>query len=148
MRIDILTLFPDMFQGPFSESMLKRARDRGLLDIRLHNIRDHAQNKHLKTDDYPFGGGAGLVMGNSFLFPGTYKRSYSFRNGALRGIKIVTGLIPFFIIAGWIESFITRYADTYPVVGAAAIILSLGGVIGYFVVYPYYLHKTETNGKD
>ena len=82
------------------------------------------------------------------LFPGTYKRSYSFRNGALRGIKIVTGLIPFFIIAGWIESFITRYADTYPVVGAAAIILSLGGVIGYFVVYPYYLHKTETNGKD
>ena len=93
-------------------------------------------------------GGAGLVMGNSFLFPGTYKRSYSFRNGALRGIKIVTGLIPFFIIAGWIESFITRYADTYPVVGAAAIILSLGGVIGYFVVYPYYLHKTETNGKD
>lgn len=62
MRIDILTLFPDMFQGPFSESMLKRARDRGLLDIRLHNIRDHAQNKHLKTDDYPFGGGAGLVM--------------------------------------------------------------------------------------
>ena len=93
-------------------------------------------------------GGAGLVMGNSFLFPGTYKRSYSFRNGALRGIKIVTGLIPFFIIAGWIESFITRYADTYPVVGAVAIILSLGGVIGYFVVYPYYLHKTETNGKD
>ena len=88
------------------------------------------------------------MMGNSFLFPGTYKRSYSFRNGALRGIKIVTGLIPFFIIAGWIESFITRYADTYPVVGAVAIILSLGGAIGYFVVYPYYLHKTETNGKD
>ncbi len=93
-------------------------------------------------------GGAGLVMGNSFLFPGTYKRSYSFRNGALRGIKIVTGLIPFFIIAGWIESFITRYADTYPVVGAGAIVLSLGGVIGYFIVYPYYLYKTDTNGKD
>ena len=97
---------------------------------------------------YYYSRGQGLVMGNSFLFPGTYKRSYSFRNGALRGIKIVTGLIPFFIIAGWIESFITRYADAYPVVGAAAIILSLGGVIGYFVVYPYYLHKTETNGKD
>lgn len=62
MRIDILTLFPDMFQGPFSESILKRAREKGLLDIRLHNIRDYAQNKHLKTDDYPFGGGAGLVM--------------------------------------------------------------------------------------
>ncbi len=93
-------------------------------------------------------GGAGLVMGNSFLFPGTYRRMYSFKEGALRGIKIVTGLIPFFVIAGWIESFITRYADSYPVVGAAAIILSLGGVIGYFIVYPYYLHKNELHGKD
>ena len=93
-------------------------------------------------------GGAGLVMGNSFLFPGTYRRMYSFIEGALRGIKIVTGLIPFFVIAGWIESFITRYADSYPVVGAAAIILSLGGVIGYFIVYPYYLHKNELHGKD
>ena len=63
-------------------------------------------------------------------------------------IKIVTGLIPFFIIAGWIESFITRHADAYPVVGAAAILLSLGGVIGYFVLYPYYLYKNETNGKN
>ena len=93
-------------------------------------------------------GGAGLVMGNSFLFPGTYRRMYSFKEGGLRGIKIVTGLIPFFVIAGWIESFITRYADSYPVVGAAAIILSLGGVIGYFIVYPYYLHKNELHGKD
>ena len=93
-------------------------------------------------------GGAGLVMGNSFLFPGTYRRMYSFKEGALRGIKIVTGLIPFFVIAGWIESFITRYADSYPVVGAAAIILSLGGVIGYFIVYPYYLHKNELHVKD
>ena len=93
-------------------------------------------------------GGAGLVMGNSFLCPGTYRRMYSFKEGALRGIKIVTGLIPFFVIAGWIESFITRYADSYPVVGAAAIILSLGGVIGYFIVYPYYLHKNELHGKD
>ena len=93
-------------------------------------------------------GGAGLVMGNSFLFPGTYRRMYSFKEGALRGIKIVTGLIPFFVIAGWIESFITRYADSYPVGGAAAIILSLGGVIGYFIVYPYYLHKNELHGKD
>ena len=93
-------------------------------------------------------GGAGLVMGNSFLFPGTYRRMYSFKEGALRGIKIVTGLIPFFVIAGWIESFITRYADAYPFVGAVAILLSLGGVVGYFIVYPYYLHKSELYGKD
>ena len=62
MQIDILTLFPGMFSGPFSESMLSRAQENGLLTIRLHNIRDWASNKHLKTDDYPFGGGAGMVM--------------------------------------------------------------------------------------
>ena len=62
MRIDILTLFPEMFAGPFSESMLGRAQENGLLSIRIHNIRDWADNKHSKADDYPFGGGAGLVM--------------------------------------------------------------------------------------
>lgn len=93
-------------------------------------------------------GGAGLVMGNSFLFPGTYGRMYSFKEGALRGIKIVTGLIPFFIIAGWIESFVTRYADAAPIVGAVTILLSLSGVVGYFIVYPYCLHKNELYGKD
>ena len=62
MQIDILTLFPEMFQGPFSESMLGRAVQKGLLTVKLHNIRDWADNKHLKTDDYPFGGGAGMVM--------------------------------------------------------------------------------------
>lgn len=62
MQIEILTLFPEMFAGPFSESMLGRARENGLLSIRLHNIRDWADNKHSKADDYPFGGGAGLVM--------------------------------------------------------------------------------------
>ncbi len=62
MRIDILTLFPEMFAGPFSESMLGRAQENGLLSIHIHNIRDWADNKHSKADDYPFGGGAGLVM--------------------------------------------------------------------------------------
>lgn len=62
MRIDILTLFPEMFEGPLSTSMLGRARESGLIDIRLHNIRDYTDNKHKKADDYPFGGGAGLVM--------------------------------------------------------------------------------------
>ena len=62
MRIDVLTLFPEMFAGPFSESMLGRAQENGILSIRIHNIRDWADNKHSKCDDYPFGGGAGLVM--------------------------------------------------------------------------------------
>jgi len=62
LRIDVLTLFPEMFEGAFSASMLGRAQQNGLIDIRLHNIRDYTDNKHRKTDDYPFGGGAGLVM--------------------------------------------------------------------------------------
>lgn len=62
MRIDILTLFPEMFTSVFSASMIGRAVTAGLLDLRTHNIRDWADNKHKKADDYPFGGGAGLVM--------------------------------------------------------------------------------------
>lgn len=62
MRIDILTIFPEMFDGPFSHSIVKRAREKGLVDIHLHNIRDYATNKHRRVDDYPFGGGAGMVM--------------------------------------------------------------------------------------
>ena len=62
MQIDILTLFPEMFDGVFSASILGRAQASGILTVRTHNIRDYADNKHKKTDDYPFGGGAGLVM--------------------------------------------------------------------------------------
>jgi tRNA (guanine37-N1)-methyltransferase len=62
MRIDILTIFPEMFDGPFSHSIIKRAKEKGLVEIGLHNIRDYATNKHKRVDDYPFGGGAGMVM--------------------------------------------------------------------------------------
>lgn len=62
MRIDILTLFPDMFQGPFSESIIKRAVEQGSVEIVLHDIRDYSKDKHKQVDDYPFGGGAGMVM--------------------------------------------------------------------------------------
>ena len=62
MRIDILTLFPEMFQGPFSESIIKRAQEKGAVEIVCHNIRDYSTNKHKKVDDYAFSGGAGMVM--------------------------------------------------------------------------------------
>ncbi len=62
MRIDILTLFPEMFAGPFSESIMKRAADKGLIDIHLHNIRDYTHDKHHVVDDSPYGGGAGMVL--------------------------------------------------------------------------------------
>jgi len=62
LRIDILTIFPEMFSGVFGASMLGRAQENGLIELHVHNIRDYTDNKHKKTDDYPFGGGAGMVM--------------------------------------------------------------------------------------
>lgn len=62
MRIDILTVLPEILKGPISESILKRATSKGLAEINIHNIRDYSLNKHKKTDDYSFGGGAGMVM--------------------------------------------------------------------------------------
>ena len=62
MRIDVLTLFPGMFQNFLSESIIKRAREKAKADIRLYNIRDYSTDKHRKADDKPFGGGPGMVL--------------------------------------------------------------------------------------
>jgi tRNA (guanine37-N1)-methyltransferase len=62
MRIDILTILPKLFDGPFSDSILKRAQEKGHVSIHLHNIRDYSTDKHKNVDDYQYGGGAGMVM--------------------------------------------------------------------------------------
>ena len=62
LRINILTIFPEMFESFFSSSILGRAREQGLIDIRITDIRPYSRSKHHNTDDYPFGGGAGMVM--------------------------------------------------------------------------------------
>lgn len=62
MQIDILTLFPEMFEGPFEASIIQRAREAGLISIAVHNIRDWAPGKHRQCDDTPYGGGGGMVM--------------------------------------------------------------------------------------
>jgi tRNA (guanine37-N1)-methyltransferase len=62
MKIDILTLFPDMFGGVFSESMIKIARAKGLVDINIHNLREWTEDRHRTADDKPYGGGPGMVM--------------------------------------------------------------------------------------
>lgn len=86
-------------------------------------------------------GGAGMTLGNSLIFPGTYSRFESFKIGSVRGLKIIMGLIPFFILAGFIESFITRYAFMHwsiktIVIGASAFLM-----IYYFILYPYQLKR-------
>jgi uncharacterized membrane protein SpoIIM required for sporulation len=84
---------------------------------------------------------AGFTMGNSLIFPGTYSRLASFKKGALKGLKIVVGLVPFFIIAGFIESFVTRHAFMHW--GLKTLIIGLSAVIMvyYFVIYPHRLKK-------
>jgi tRNA (guanine-N1)-methyltransferase len=62
MRIDIIAIFPEMFEGPFTESIIKRAVSKNIVDIQLHNLRDYSTDKHKKVDDYSFAAGAGMVM--------------------------------------------------------------------------------------
>lgn len=73
MRVDIITLFPSMFQGPFDESIIKRAREKGILEINLHNLREFTHTKHRTVDDLPFGGGVGMVMKPEPLFEAVEK---------------------------------------------------------------------------
>lgn len=62
MRIDILTILPQLLESPFSDSILKRAQTKGLVEVHVHDLRSYSTNKHKKVDDYAFGGGAGMVM--------------------------------------------------------------------------------------
>jgi tRNA (guanine37-N1)-methyltransferase len=62
MKIDIITLFPKMFKGPFDESIIKRAKEKGLVDINIHDLRKWTEDKHRSVDDRPFGGGAGMIL--------------------------------------------------------------------------------------
>lgn len=84
---------------------------------------------------------AGFVMGNSILFPGTYSRLASFKVGAMKGLKITMGLVPFFIMAGFIESFITRYAFMHWSIKTTIIGLSAFLMIYYFIFYPIQLKR-------
>ena len=68
MKIDVLTLFPAMFAGPLDESIIKRARDTGLLDLKIHNLRDWTHDRHRTVDDRPFGGGPGMLLKPEPLF--------------------------------------------------------------------------------
>ena len=62
MRIDILTILPDLLTGPFSDSIMKRAQEKGHLEVHIHNIRDYSTHRQKSVDDYQYGGGAGMVM--------------------------------------------------------------------------------------
>jgi uncharacterized membrane protein SpoIIM required for sporulation len=86
-------------------------------------------------------GAAGIMMGNSFLFSGTYPRLYHFQSKSKEGLIIIYALIPFFLIAAWLESYITRYTDMHILLSLAIILISLILIIGYFFIFPFYKNK-------
>jgi len=92
-------------------------------------------------------GDAGIVIGNSIIFPKTYSRIESFRRGAVRGSKMVIGLIPVFVVAGFLESFVTRYTQAPYAVRFSIILFSLLTIIFYFYFYPKKLIKKQINDK-
>ena len=86
-------------------------------------------------------GAAGFVLGNSFLFPGTYSRLVSLMKGAKDGTKMIIGLVPLFVLAAFLEGFVTRYSKQLPALAFTVIVLSLFFCIYYFVWYPYQLFR-------
>jgi uncharacterized membrane protein SpoIIM required for sporulation len=86
-------------------------------------------------------GCAGFVMGNSILFPGTYSRLNALKMGAKQGLKIIIGLVPIFIVAGFLEGFVTRQTDLPILIKCLIILISWSFIIGYFVIYPIYLNR-------
>ncbi len=93
-------------------------------------------------------GGAGIVIGNSIVFPKTYSRLESFRRGAVHGSKMVMGLVPVFVIAGFLEGFVTRYTQAPYFVRFGIILFSLVSIVYYFWYYPIQIIKNQNYAKQ
>ena len=93
-------------------------------------------------------GAAGIAMGNGWLFPGTYSRLVSFQRGARRGLKIVVGTVPIFILAAFIESFFTRHTEWPDALRLTVILLSLLFVVYYYIYLPYKLNNGKRKKKN
>jgi len=90
-------------------------------------------------------GAAGITMGNSLLFPGTYSRIYSFTRAVKLGLKLAVGLVPIFIMAAFLESFITRHTEFPNILRLGIIFSSLAFIVWYYFLYPIILNKKKTN---
>ncbi len=103
MRFDIFTLFPAMFAGPFGDSIIARALEAGIVQAQMHNIRDYAEGKHQVTDDYPYGGGGGMVMKPEPIF---------------RAVEAALGMAP--VSAGAAQAEVLSEGEDEPVIAPAA----------------------------
>ncbi len=93
-------------------------------------------------------GGAGMVMGNSILFPGTFTRLESFKKGTMKGMKLIVGLIPIFIAAGFLEGFVTRHTEFPVVIKVLIIAISASFILFYFIIYPNIIYKRKSGSKN
>jgi len=95
MDCDIITAFPGMFEGPLTHSILRRAQDRGLLTVRIHDLRDHSSDRHRKVDDLPYGGGGGMVLLPGPLFAAVESIVERFPRASSRTILLCPRGTPF-----------------------------------------------------
>ncbi|AHM60628.1 membrane protein [Flammeovirgaceae bacterium 311] len=100
----------------------------------------------LEMASFIIAGAAGLVVGNSFLFPGTYPRIESFKRGAQKGLKMLIGVLPIIVVAAVLESYITRFTDWHWSIKAVIILTSALFMLYYFVIYPSQLERKEDAG--
>jgi uncharacterized membrane protein SpoIIM required for sporulation len=128
-----------MYNGVMIGSFQYLFHEQGVLQESLLTIWIHGT---LEISAIIIASGAGLCLGSGWLFPGTYTRGESFRRGALTGVKVAIGLVPVFIIAGFLESFVTRHALTVrPWVSLTIIFGSLAWVVYYFIILPYHANR-------
>lgn len=119
--------------------------ERGLLGESFLTIWTHGA---IEISSIVLAGAAGIALGKGLLFPGTYHRLKAFQITAQRGLKIFIGIIPFIIVAGIIESYITRLTNTSDVIRLLFILVSFGIMIGYFVIYPIIRHRRGAPSTD
>jgi uncharacterized membrane protein SpoIIM required for sporulation len=136
--VSVGTVYILLFNGIMLGAFQFFFYQKGLLLTSVLSIWIHGT---LEISAIVIGGCAGLVMGNSLLFPGTYSRIDSLKIGAKKGLKIIIGLVPVFIMAGFLESFVTRLTHWHWFFKLAIILLSAFFIVYYFVIYPIRLNK-------
>jgi len=132
------TLFVLLFNGIMLGSFQYFFYQYGLLRESVLTIWIHGT---LEIFSIIVAGAAGMILGSSLLFPSTYSRAVSFKKGSKNGIRIIIGIMPMFIVAGFFEGFVTRHTEAPTVIRAGIILASLAFIIWYFIIYPVKLAK-------
>ncbi|MGJ8737329.1 stage II sporulation protein M, partial [Zobellia laminariae] len=139
--LGIGTLFVMMQNGIMLGSFQYFFYDKGLLWESVRTIWIHGT---IEIAVIIIAGCAGLVLANGILFPGTYTRLESFKRGVQNGLKIMLSTVPFFIIAGFLEGFVTRHTEMPDALAILIILASLALILFYYVIYPKRLNKRPT----